>query len=242
MWKEPLRVTAKSGFLTKEIFKEFMFGGKTRRGANLSWANLKESGLFKVHPNPRLRDVLVLNRHNKIVQTQGFNSVATTPNEAVMHHDEILLHGVLDIENHGFLHRWILEPGIEIEGLQEFKISSQGNKIKYPDAVLEFKDPAASRVAALELELTQKDGKRYDQILSAYSSMEGIALVLFITGSKTIEKAIERHAKESFYPMHGQQLGFMTLQDWQEGPLLAHVRVKDRSQTLGTWATISETA
>jgi hypothetical protein len=237
LWEEPLRIAAKSGFLTKELFQEYMFEGKTQRGVNWSWAKLKDSREFKIHPNPRIHGVLVLNRHSKIVQSRTLGCAATTPHEAVLRHDEILLRGVLGIEKRRYLQSWVLEPELKMNGLEAFEISSQGNRIKFPDALLSFNNGALNNIAALELELTQKDGKRYDQILSAYSSMKGVGLILFIAGSSAIEKAIERHARESFYPIHGQKLAFMSLDEWQRNPLVASMRSKDRSQTLESWIT-----
>lgn len=240
--KRPLEVIAKSGFLTKELWREFMFRGNTQRGANWSWAKLRESGYFKPHPNPRIKDVLVLNRLNRGVMARLGGEAASPPHEGLFLHDEILLHGILKTESHGFLDHWFLEAELKVLGSDTFRITSAGNHIKFPDAILAFNTSVESIHVAIELELTMKDQKRYGQIMSSYSHMKGVHLVLFITKNRAVEEAINRAMREAYYPAHGVPVGFMSLTEWNEDPLLGVVRTQHESLSLGSFVTQSERA
>ena len=217
-----------------------MFKGKTRRGANWSWARLKESGYMRLHPNPRIRDVLVLNRSCRAAMIHCQGKAAHSPHEGLFRHDEILLRGILKTEDHGFLDHWRLEAELKVEGRNTFRISSAGHHIKYPDAVLSFRAHPEPVNVAVELELTLKDQKRYGQIVSSYSHMKDFDLVLFVAKDQSIVQAVKRAMEDAYYPASGVPLGFMQLKDWIANPLLGTLRINEESLTLASYVTQNE--
>lgn len=226
---------SRAGFLSKGLWQEFFYRGKSKGGMHHGWAKLLKEPYFALHPNPYLKNIAVLNRSSRELHAITGGRFASAPPEGVFCHDEVCLRGVLQIESHGFLKEWQLEAGLKSSLAKSYRIESAGALVKYPDALLEFVGLTAPLRVAIEIELTQKDRKRYDQIINCYSFMKGIALVLFVTAEPAIALALKRSAKESFYPTHGLQMGFMAVADWKKNPLLAELEVKGQGQTLGSW-------
>lgn len=235
-----LRVISRSGFLTKELWREFLFTGKSRGGAHNGWARLLKTPYSTEHSNPHVGNVLVFNRRSRAGLQRIGGTAASAPYEAFLRHDETLLRGVLKIESHGFLRDWILEAGLKSGNHSEYQIRSQGKEIKYPDAVLDFRVESEFKRVAVELELTQKDAKRYEKIISSYSFMRGVSLIIFVTASAAIEAAIKKSIKKSFYPAHRQRVAFMRLDGWNDDPLLADIEVNGKKMSLGSWVTKDE--
>ena len=206
-----LRVISRSGFLTKGLWREFLFTGNSRGGAHNGWARLLKTPYFIKHPNPHVRNVLVFNRRSRAGLQRMGGSAATAPYEAFLRHDETLLRGVLKIESHGFLNDWVLETGLKSKNYSDYQIKTRGRVVKYPDAVLDFRVESGPTTVAVELELTQKDAKRYEKIISCYSFMKGLPLVIFVTATASIEAAIKKAIRKSFYPAHGLRVAFMRL-------------------------------
>ena len=206
---------AKTGFISKSTWKDFFFPGGTTRWKNAFWASLLDRGYFLRHPNPRLHDIYLLNRSSREVVEYMSGRCVRPPFISQINHDELLFRGILQLSKAGTIESWITESELKSFEQSTYKIESQGKGIKYPDSILVLKSESAKARLALEMEITQKDRRRYIQIMSAYSSMRGIESVIFIVGSKSIREVIESCLKEIYFPKDKIFVGFIDLKDWQ---------------------------
>jgi len=233
--KEALRITARSGFITRKIFTTFLTSNRPVRSQLRAWSRLLESGYFVKHPDPRFHDVFLIDKKKCLALSDIIGSIVRPPYTGVIRHDEIVLSGVLNIENHGFLESWGLEQEFKSQGSGAVLLDSQGQVSKYPDAILNFKAPAAPIQVAVEIELSLKDKRRYQRIFNAYSFAKGLSLILFVCGEPAIEKVVKTCAQEYFLPPHGLELGFMEKADWLTNPILGTVKTSTNECSLGTW-------
>lgn len=222
--KDLVMYVSKTGFISKDTWKEFFFPGGSIRWKNAFWVSLVERGYFLRHPNRRLQDIYLLNRSNREVIEFMQGRCVRPPFLSQMNHDEILFRGILSLSKSGLVANWITEPELKSFEQNSFKIESQGQGIKYPDAILKFRGDTKDLKVALEMEITQKERKRYIQITSAYSSMRSLDCVIFIVGTKAIREVIERCLKDVYFPADRITVGFIEVSDWQRSACDSIVR------------------
>lgn len=213
--KDLVLYVSKTGFISKDTWKEFFFPGGSIRWKNAFWVSLVERGYFLRHPNRRLQDVYLLNRANREVIEFMQGRCVRPPFLSQMNHDEILYRGILSLAKSGFIANWTTEAELKSFEQNSFKIESQGRGIKYSDAIFTFRGDTKDLRVALEMEITQKDRKRYIQITSAYSSMTSLDCVIFIVGTKAIREVIEACLKEVYFPVDSITVGFIEVSEWQ---------------------------
>ncbi len=238
--EDAIRITAKSGFMTRQLFTKYFATNMTPRSQLRAWSRLLSSGFFVQHPDQRLRDVFLLNKRNRRLLQFLTHEPVRAPYSGLIRHDEIVLNGVLKIEEHGFLESWITESELRKEGSGLLRIQDQGQSAKYPDAVLITKSPVQSIGIAIEVELSRKEKRRYQQIMNAYSFAKNIELILFVCGDVEIENLILEMSRLYFVPARGAELGFMSKSDWLQNPILGLVKTESRSCSLGTWVSDKE--
>ena len=229
----------RAGFLTKEIWQKYIFEGKSARGCNKGWAELVRRKYFARHPNERMNDVLVLNRKNHRLMDGFDESPSKPPIERQLRHDEFVLGGVLDLERHGFVGHWTTEAELKSLGLDAYRIEGSLTDAKYPDAILYLNGIGSDNKVALEMELTLKEKSRYRKIMSAYSFVRELRLLLFVVANPAIEAAIRAAAEEVFFPKDATTLTFMRLADWKKNPAEALMEIDEplnnRRITFASW-------
>lgn len=234
-----LTCAIRAGFLTKEIWRKYFYAGKSVRGCNKGWAELQRRKYFIRHPNERIRDVLVLNRQNRMLMSGLDQAPAKPPMERQLRHDEILLSGVLDLDRQGLLGHWTTEAELKSLGLEAFRLGTSLMEAKYADAILYLKDVDGPNKVAVELELTLKEKSRYRQVMSSYSFLRELRLLLFVVANPAIEAAIRAAAEEVFFPKDSTTLAFMRLADWKRNPAEAQMEVDEhmnrRRMTFASW-------
>lgn len=240
--KFPLKAitcATRAGFLTKEIWRKYLFEGKSIRGCNKGWMELVRRGYFAHHPNERMRDVLVLNRQSRKLMAGFDEPPAKPPMERQLHHDEILLGGVLDLERQGFLSHWTTEAELKSLGLEAYRLSTSLMDAKYADAILYLSGLPGHNKVAVELELTLKEKGRYRQIMSSYSFVRELRLLLFVVANPAIEAAIRTAAEEVFFPKESTTIAFMRVGDWKRNPVDAPMDIDEhmdrRKITFASW-------
>jgi len=227
---------AKIGFITREIWREYFFENANARVERRSWKQLIDRGYFMPHPNMRLKGVLILNRKKPLVlrtlQSIGLNKIVSAPYEKMVLHDELLGRGILEAEKSKLLLHWTTEAELKSENLRQFRIGVEGKKSKYPDAILKYNLHGEYVLSAIEIERTMKDQSRYKTIMSNYSHIKGVALLLFVTPNEAIRDAIRQAATKSFFAPQGMRVGFMDLTDWQKKPMGAAIDFKSERISL----------
>ncbi len=228
-----LQIAAKAGFITKELWRDHVFGEvpkseSGKRRYHWAWKSLMQRGYLRPHPNRHLSNVLILGHKKLGIIREQFGAASRSPYESQFHHDELLLHGVLQAEQAGLLRHWTLESELKSNERDEFKLTSQGKGLKYPDAILYL----LSRKMAVEMELTLKNRKRYKQIIGAYEFLKDLPVILFVTATPAIERAIRETIKDNPAAFASARFGFMSLDEWRKSPVDGEIIWNNERTTL----------
>lgn len=232
---EAINLAARTGFITKALFKEFILGNRPKSSVNRKWSDLINSGFFNRHSDDRMADVYLLNKRKKELQGLLTQPPVHPPYTGIIRHDEIALRGILLIEDRGFLENWKVESEFKKSKQGAIQLESNSPNPKFPDAILNFKALYKPIRVAIEIELTQKEKRRYERILNSYSFAQNLDLIIFVCANKQIETTIITTASKFFYPSAGAEIGFMSKTDWLTDPVLADLRCQNKVCTLGTW-------
>lgn len=209
-----IRFVAKTGFISKGLWREHFCLSSKKTTFHRHWAELKERGWFVYHQNRFLKDILVLNRRNKNVMAMVDGRAAYSPNPAQLDHDEFLINGLLKLEKLGEISSWQGETELKILNTKHLRLEAKGEKLKFPDAVvLMSKQPVA-----LEYERTQKSKKRYREILNAYAGMDHLSSIVWVVKDEWISRAIKDEIKASYYPLKKRPIGFLMEKTWRDTP------------------------
>lgn len=232
---EAINLAARTGFITKALFKDFILGNRPKSSVNRRWSDLINSGFFNRHNDERMADVYLLNKRKKELQELLTQEPVAAPYTGIIRHDEIALRGILLIEDRGFLESWKVESEFKKTKQGAVQLESNSHNPKFPDAILNFKAPFKPVRVAIEIELTQKEKRRYERILNAYSFAQNLDLILFVCANKQIENVIVDAAAKFFYPSAGAEIGIMSKADWLTDPVLGDIRCQNTTSSLGTW-------
>lgn len=232
-----LKITSKAGFITKELWRDFVYGSvgqsvAEKRKYHWAWSNLLEKGYLIPHPNKHLSNVLVFNKNSREAMRTTNGVVSRSPYESNLRHDEILLHGILKIENAEIVHHWTLEAELKANERDEFRLTSQGKSIKYPDVILYMHPKESNTKVAVELELTLKNRSRYKQIIGAYGFLDELSKIVFVSATPAIERAIKETIANDHMAANSNRFGFMALSDWQSNPVNAGIELEDENKSL----------
>lgn len=208
----------KTGFITKKMWMAHFFKGKSERTMFRDWKNLIDRGYLHPHLNSDLENILVLNRRNKSIMQLKKNHPAYAPNPAQLEHDKILLNGILELKKNRLFDQWQTEAELKMLKHSDYKVETQGQKIKYPDTILYFKNGNHFQVVAVEYERVQKSSKRYGQILNSYAALKRVDAVIWIVSELSTQKVIIEQAKQVYYPFKQRPIAFVSEQIWKKNP------------------------
>jgi len=220
-----IRFAAKTGFLTKPLWREFFAEGKPRWQRE-TWRLLLARGFFCQHPSRRAIDVLVPNPRCKDVINLVGGHLAAPPFVAQLDHDEIMARSLLRLSKANALASYQTEAELKkLSPLVRRRYSADENE-KFPDALVEMK---SSLRLALELELTLKSRRRYLHILRTYRMREDFDKIIFIVRSQNIFESITQAMTDMYYPVLERPIGFAWLEEWASDPLTARIDFKTSS-------------
>lgn len=215
---QAIRLAAKTGFITKGLWKNYIATGSSKTWMYYSWRFMERRKYFQKHPDVRYQDVLILNtkslRTRVALQLAEIGRPVSPPFSKNIRHDEILLSGILQLENQNLLDGWTSEAELKSLKPVYFRTNSDGDLPKYPDAVLRVLCPESFKMVAVELEMTAKSRQRYLQILANYMKMAGVDYVLFVVGNDSIRRTIQNCLKPYLHHKFVQNIGFMNVNSW----------------------------
>lgn len=226
-----IRLAAKSGFLTKRIWRDF-FGAGGTRWQNLVWQGFLEKELFRKHPSKYATDVLILNSKNNFVHSLVGEELSSPPYISQMDHDETMMRGLLGLHRGNLIDGFRFEQELKRESGVRYVGGGYTGAVKFPDAVIRLARPDKCKVLALELELSRKTPKRYRQTMDALVALKGIDRVVFVTRTEVITAAIQRAMRDNYYPYWERPIGFARLTDWKENPVAAPISFEDESTSM----------
>ena len=223
-----IRFAARTGFLSKRIWRKFFAEGG-ERWQRKNWSLLSSRGFFAAHRSRRARDVLVLNSCNKGVRAVVGDNISSPPFVAQLDHDELVAISLLRLAQSGAISSYQTESELKryFPVVRNYHISNE--REKFPDALVEV---MGGPTVALELELTLKTRKRYREILQAYRSRKMTGKIVFIVRSAAIFESIKQGMQDIHYPVHERPVGFAWLDEWEENPVSARIQFKSSSTSI----------
>ncbi|MDO9183580.1 MAG: hypothetical protein Q7U04_14295 [Bacteriovorax sp.] len=213
-----LQYVGKTGFITFELWQKYFLKAKCRRSKFHNWKELIRRKYLVAHNNDKIKDTLVLNRSDRNVLQLFETRPAYMPNPNQLKHDEILLNGIMYLDRALHICQWQTEAELKMLRLNDYKVETQGQLIKYPDAIIHLKNANRFDVIAVEYERTQKSRKRYGQILNAYAGMKRIDAVIWIVKTPAIKNIIIEQVKQVYYPQRERPIAFLMEETWKLNP------------------------
>lgn len=185
--KEALVFAARWGFLTKDLFYDFICRMSSTQNYRY-WRSLTEEGLFV--QSKASENVLLLSHK---VRRQMFGEAARPSRlPAYIDHDSIAARFLMTLQQTGLVTRYWLENDLMSNPLQTYDILGSARVHRIPDVVFDLKTSTGMVRCAYEVEKTTKTQSRYSKIGLAYLDYSKINLILFACGTRATEVAVSR--------------------------------------------------
>lgn len=232
----PLRVAAKSGFLTKRIWNEFFASGN-RFWRYRRWRSLMGIGYFNPVPDYGFVEsaVTLSDLGKAIADSLGMNPVYSPPAKNLWH-DEELIRLALFLERNGWITRWMTEQELKVGTEAQRFFRDQVRATKIPDLIIEWNTQPKKILWAVELERTRKEFSRYYEMVGAYKGISRIESVLIIVAAKSIEANIKKAQSKMDYPQVQRPMFFASMDQVIANPMLCELRQGANSMALGLFA------
>ncbi len=221
---------AKTGFITKEIFNEFFATG-CERSRRRQWQYLSRHGWLVPHESPLRPDVLVLSRKSRAESHAGAWAEVWAPYIGMIHHDETLFRMVLRLQKSGLTREWTTEAEMKKVLMRDLRLGGARINTKYPDALLTLDVPGNAVKVALELELSRKSKRRYEDMAYAYRGMKDVRGVFFVCRNPGLIKTIRNAFNRAYFPSHEKPVGFALVDEWRIDPASAVLEMPSRKTT-----------
>jgi len=232
----PLRVAAKSGFLTKQIWNDF-FGTGNRHWRFRRWKSLMGTGYFTPVPDYGfVESAVALSGNGKaLADLLGMNPVYSPPSKNLWH-DEELIRFALFLERQGWVSNWQTEQELKVSGQGQRLFQNQVRAVKIPDLIIEWNTSPKTILWAIELERTRKEHARYYEMVGAYKGISRIESVLVIVAADSIETNIKKAQAKLGYPQAQRPMFFASMNQLIEDPLSCELRQGANRMALGKFA------
>jgi hypothetical protein len=228
---DAIRLTAKMGFITREIWSEFFARGRTR-SKQKQLAFLLAQKILEPHSCRALHGVYELGPYGKALLLSNNCSFVTAPASHFLSHDEFVVTSVLKLKKLGLVDRWVSEAEQKSKKDGQFALELRGREKKFPDAVLGVKVNSRPRIMAIEYERSGKTIRRYRRLLEEYSDLRQIDFVLVIARDDAIVRRIEKARRESGLTRLADRLGYVIAHEWIVDPARASISISDKKTTL----------
>ena len=220
---DEIRFAAKTGFLSKNIWRKF-FAPPSKSWQSRRWRSFVASKIFVPHPSSTAKDVLVLNPENKLVVSTVRRNISSPPFVAQLQHDEIAAEGMQRLLNERVITNFLTESEQRRMFVKPEHEVDRTKKAKYPDGVLRIGSQEHGLLLALEIELTRKSRKRYQDIFTRYESLDLTTGIVFVTATSGTFSGIHKAMKAHGFNVHRCPVGFCNLEDWQKSPRTAPIK------------------
>ena len=185
--KEALEFAARWGFLTKDLFYDFICRMSSTQNYRY-WRSLIEDGLFV--QSKASENVLLLS--HKVRREKFGESARPSRLPAYIDHDSIAARFLMTLLQTGLVTRYWLENDLMSSPLEIYDILGSARVHRIPDVVFDLKTTSGLIRCAYEVEKTTKTQTRYSKIGLAYLDYSKINLILFACGSQATAVAVSR--------------------------------------------------
>ncbi len=229
--EKAVELSAKVGHVSRQSFKSLL-EDKAKRTERLRWSELRNSGFFT---EPKFIDdfeYLTLSAHGSTFASSiGFTPAATSGRTQVLH-DEVAAQFAQWLERQKFIRSWTPEIQLKKSRGGVGLLFTQGKKRKFPDILFDLDVPGPTVRVALEIEISLKTRRRYRDILYAYTTLQGIDTILFVTRNDAIANAIREVMADIRFPESAITVLFANAEQIQREPGTALLKGKSRVWTM----------
>jgi len=211
--KEEIKLAAKAGFLTKEIWKRQFANNLSRSWAYKRWKDLLKREIFIPYGRLSRSDIVRLNPESPIVRSITFGDISRAPSHYLLYHDSLVIEAMMNLKRKGKIDDYYFEPEIK-RTPAAFDLE---NCPKFPDAIT-YKN---KEKIAFEVELVTKSKSRYRKALNFYAGSDFTEVYYFVDSSK-VSKSISRVAHEIQYPQHRIPLRSANIENIVPNPALGY--------------------
>ncbi len=185
---EACEFTARWGFLTQELFFEFMCP-MSRAHKFRYWKFLTTSGKF--YRSRASEKVLLLTAKGR----QSAGGIARPARRPIyVAHDAIAARVIFALQKRDLIFKYWLEDELMRNPIEAYSILGSEQILKVPDAVFDLRTAGGGTIrCSLEIERTTKSRARYAKNALAYLGYSKISVMLFAVGTES-KKDIVSHA------------------------------------------------
>ncbi len=226
--KEAVAFASKFGFLTQDIFFEFICPrGRSQRYE--FWNYLRDKGYFV----ESLKNPKIFYLSKRSMQAEG---PIATRRKYFYHidHDVIVARVLFSLEKRfKIVNSWI-ETQLRSAPLDALAVLGATDSIKLPDLVVDIEGPGGYLRVALEVEASAKAKERYRQIAFAYLGMKRVNLIVYLCDSRALETNIATAFGGEVFAQYEKRPAIVQLRDLHEGGLEAPARFLGREMSLAS--------
>lgn len=225
--KSAISFAAKFGFLTQDIFFEFLCPrGKTQKYDN--WNGLVSEGYFTTSQ----RDPKLLYFTKKGFAAAGPACVKRRYFYYI-EHDTLAAKIFLHLqETNRVVNSWT-EAELRAAPWEAITVVGANDATKLPDLVVDLRGSEGFVRIAFEIEASRKSRERYDQISFAYLDMKKINLVVFVCENVALENQVGRSFSGSLFTTSGKSPATILLSDLRMSWLNSPTRFMGRELAFG---------
>lgn len=233
-----LRVMAKSGFVTRAIWRDYFAQG------NIRWhrrqlQRLCDSKIIEPHVSSNAKGVFVLSKFGKILLAREGLRFAPPPFVGQLDHDESVMRSILEMSKQKLIRGFLLENEMKSSEMRQHQLPTSGRSEdqRYPDAIFELNVLGRKKIAALEYERTRKSPQRYRDKLWAYSHSSSFWVVIFVCESDAIKSMIKRQLYFLRSPELSRKVAFVDKKQWLAEPADALIHLDNQTFSIRSLVT-----
>lgn len=218
-----LHLAKKFGFVSREVVWDLLCPqGRTARYKH--WSHLQKSSLFSPYViGSGVPEYLTLSQKGKALM--GEDSTSEVPGLYLAHDELVMRFYILLLKAVTLVDVWS-EAELKQDRLLAMKCMGDGTVSKLPDLLFDMKCPGIPLRTVLEVERTRKSRGRYQTMRRAYQRATNVDVILFAVAETGIEEAIQKELLEGGLEFVGRDVGFFSLDDFQEKQLRATLRLR----------------
>ena len=224
--KAALRFSARFGFITQDIFFEYLCPLQKSQQYSF-WRRLREERL--IFPAKSQSEVFYLTY-------KGRKACESTARSAraiyFIEHDLYVARLLLELARSGLVLRSWLENELSANHWEAYSVLGTDKIGKLPDLVVDMKSKVGTRRIAFEVERSRKSKERYDQMAANFLALRNINLILFSCADEGIAQTVRRSFLGEVFVQNDKVPGIFLIEDFEKNRFVANVRFMEKDLSL----------
>ena len=224
---EACEFTARWGFLTQELFFEFMCP-MSRAHKFRYWKFLTTSGKF--YQSRATEKVLLLTAKGR----HSVGGIARPARRSIyVAHDAMAARVLLALQKRDLVFKYWLEDELMRNPLEGYSILGNEQMLKIPDAIFDLRTAGGGTIrCSLEIERTTKSRSRYAKNALAYLGYSKISVMLFAVGTESAKDVVGQAFRGKMFSEQNKIPGIFNLSNFDPTELNTIVRFSTQEMTL----------